>query len=500
MGLCCPGVEVRLTALTRCGRPGTVARVPRRPTKESRMTVMPAAVEELAAGFAGTLIQPGDGEYDEARKVWNGMFDRHPALVARCTSTADVAAAVNFARDNGMAVAVRGGGHSAMGYGTRDHGIVVDLSGGRKVDAHPEARTARADGGATWGDFDAATQEHGLAVTGGRFSNTGIAGLTLGSGSGWLERKCGLTADNLIAAEIVTADGSVLTLSADENPDLFWGIRGGSGNFGVVTSFSYRLHEVGPLIYGGMLVGLPHRATEIVTFMREYMADAPDDLGAAVGFVSAPPEPFVPAEMHFKPIIGVILCWAGDQAEGERVIAPIREAVQPVMDMVQPMPYTALQSMLDAGGPKGVRAYMKAEFIEDLSDEAIAKLVAHGARRAGPMAQILLEPMGGAISRVGEDDTALGRRDVPWCYHALALWMEPDAETEQAHRAWAAALSEDLRPHTTEGVYLNYTSDNDEDRVRSTYGPEKYARLVALKDRHDPGNLFRLNANIKPSS
>ena len=292
----------------------------------------------------------------------------------------------------------------------------------------------------------------------------------------------------------------MLTLSADENPELFWGIRGGSGNFGVVTSFTYSLHQVGPLIYGGMLVALPDRATEIVTFMREYMADAPDDLGGAVGFISAPPEPFVPAEMHFKPIIGVIICWTGDHEEGERVIAPIREAVQPVMDMVQPMPYTALQSMLDGGSPKGVRAYMKAEFVEDLNDEAIAKLVDHGARRAGPMAQILLEPMGGAISRVGEDDTALGRRDVPWCYHALALWMEPDAETEQAHRAWAAALSEDMRPHATDGVYLNYTSDNDEDRVRSTYGPEKYARLVALKDRHDPGNLFRLNANIKPSS
>src|SRR4051794_16544102 len=406
------------------------------------MTVMPAAVEELAAGFAGTLIQPGDGEYDEARAVWNGMWDRHPALIARCSRTADVVAAVNFARDNGMTVAVRGGGHSAPGNGTCDEGLVIDLSGMNKIEVDPAARTARADGGLTWGEFDAATQEHGLAVTGGRFSTTGIAGLTLGSGSGWLERKCGLTADNLLAAELVTADGEVLSLSADENTELFWGIRGGSGNFGVVTSFTYGLHEVGPLIYGGMLVALPDRAMEIMNFMREFMVDAPEDLGCAIGFVSAPPEPFVPAEMHFKPIVGVIICWAGDHEEGERVIAPIREAVQPVMDLVQPMPYTALQSMLDGGSPKGVRAYMKAEFIEDLSDEAIAKLVDHGARRAGPMAQILLEPMGGAISRVGEDDTALGRRDVPWCYHALALWMEPDAETEQAHRAWAAALSE----------------------------------------------------------
>src|SRR3954469_7767221 len=245
------------------------------------MTVMPAAVEELAAGFAGTLIQPGDGEYDEARLVWNGMWDRHPALVARCSSTADVVAAVNFARDNGMTVAVRGGGHSAVGYGTCDDGVVIDLSGMKQIEVDPDARTAHAGGGMTWGEFDAATQEHGLAVTGGRFSTTGIAGLTLGSGSGWLERKCGLAADNLLSVDIVTADGEQLTASESENPELFWGVRGGSGNFGVVTSFTYRLHEVGPLIYGGMLVALPDRAGEILRFFRDYMKDAPDDLGGA---------------------------------------------------------------------------------------------------------------------------------------------------------------------------------------------------------------------------
>jgi FAD/FMN-containing dehydrogenase len=464
------------------------------------MSVMPAAVDELATGFGGVIVQPGDAAYDEARMVWNGMFDRHPAVIARCSSAADVVAAVNFARENDMVVAVRGGGHSAAGTSTCDDGLVVDLSGMKSIEVDPAAKTARADAGLTWGEFDAATQEQGLAVTGGRFSTTGIAGLTLGSGSGWLERKCGLTADNLLSVDIVTADGQQLTASESENPELFWGVRGGSGNFGVVTSFTYRLHEVGPLIYGGMLVALPDRAAEVLRFMREYMVDAPEDLGAAVAFISAPPEPFVPAEMHFKPVLGMVICWTGEHDEGERVIAPIREAMQPVMDMVQPMPYTALQTMLDAGGPKGIRAYMKAEFIEELTDEAIAKIVEHGARRAGPMAQLLMEPMGGAISRVGEHDTALGRRDVPWCYHALGMWMEPDAETEQAHRAWAASLSEDLKPHTTTGVYLNYTSDDDEERVRSTYGPEKYARLVALKDRYDPGNLFRLNANIKPSA
>jgi FAD/FMN-containing dehydrogenase len=427
------------------------------------------------------------------------MFDRHPALIARCTSGADVVAAVNFARENDLIVAVRGGGHSTVGYGTCDGGVVIDLSPMKAIEVDPEARTARADAGLTWGEFDAATQQHGLAVTGGRFSTTGIAGLTLGSGSGWLERKCGLTADNLLSVDIVTANGEQITASEDENAELFWGIRGGGGNFGIVTSFTYRLHEVGPMVYGGQLVCLPDRAVEILRFMREYMVDAPDDLGAAVAFISAPPEPFVPAEMHFKPIVGIVICWTGDHEEGERVVAPIREAAQPVMDMVQPMPYTALQSMLDASSPKGIRGYMKAEFMEELSDEAVEKLARHGANRAGPTAQLLMEPMGGAISRAADHDTALGRRDVAWCYHALAMWPEPDAETADAHIAWARALAEDVKPHTTDGVYLNYTSDVGDDRVRSAYGPEKYDRLVGLKDRYDPDNLFRLNQNIKPS-
>jgi FAD/FMN-containing dehydrogenase len=463
-------------------------------------TLAAPAVEELARAFGGELVQPGDGGYDEARLVWNGIHDRHPALIARCSTPEDVVAAVNFARTHDLEVAVRGGGHSAPGYATCDDGIVIDLSPMNKVEVDPEAKTARAEAGTTWGEFDAATQEHGLAVTGGRFSTTGIAGLTLGSGSGWLERKCGLTADNLLSAEIVTAAGDRVTASADENPDLFWGIRGGSGNFGIVTSFTYRLHDVGPIIYGGMLLATPDRARDTLAFMRDYMAEAPDDLGGGVAFVNAPPEPFVPAELQHQPAVGVIVCWTGSAEEGERVVAPIRNVMKPVVDVVQPMPYTALQSMLDDGGPKGIRGYFKAEFLEDLDDEVIDKLVEHGAKRAGPMTQLLMEPMGGAISRVGEDDTALGRRDVPWCFHALALWMEPDQETADAHIAWAKGLADDLKPHSTEGVYLNYISDEGEERVRSTYGPVKYDRLVALKDRYDPDNMFHLNQNIRPSS
>jgi FAD/FMN-containing dehydrogenase len=459
-----------------------------------------AAVEELARGFGGELIGQEHAAYDQARKVWNGMFDRRPALVARCTSPADVIAAVGFARANGLTVAVRGGGHAAAGHGTCDGGMVIDLSPMKAIRVDTAAKTARAEAGMTWGEFDAATQQHGLAVTGGRFSTTGIAGLTLGSGSGWLERKCGLTADNLLAAEVVTADGRHVTASADENADLFWGLRGGSGNFGIVTSFTYRLHDVGPLIYGGMMVALPDRAEAILKWAREEMPDAPDDLGGGVAFVSAPPEPFVPAEMHFKPIIGVIVCWTGDHAEGERVIAPLREVAQPVMDMVQPMPYTALQSMLDAGGPHGTSAYMKAEFLPELTDEAIATLIEYGGSRPGPMVQLLMEPMRGAISRAGEDDTALGRREVPWCYHALSLWMDDGQQaTADAHVAWAKDLAAAIAPHTTPGVYLNYTSDVGEERVRSSYGAEKYDRLVALKDKYDPENVFRLNQNIRPS-
>ena len=461
-------------------------------------TVQTAAAADLAARMRGELIQPGDEAYDDARRVWNGMIDRRPGLIARCACTEDVVAAVALARQSGLTVAVRGGGHSAAGYGTCDDGIVIDLSAMQGVEVDAGSRTARAEAGATWGVFDAATQEHGLAVTGGRFSTTGIAGLTLGSGSGWLERKCGLTADNLLEVEIVTADGGVLVANADENAELFWGIRGGSGNFGVVTRFTYRLHEVGPLVYGGLLACAPERAPQILRFLDEYMEEAPDDLGTAAAFLSAPPEPFVPPEVQGAPMLGLVICWSGDHAEGERMVAPIREVAQPMMDMVQPMPYTALQSMLDGGGPKGVRAYMKAEFFKgDLDDELIAKLCDHGARRPGPMAQLLLEPMGGAIARTGEDETALGRRDVRWCYHALGLWMDP--ADDDAHVAWTRDLAADLEPHTQPGVYLNYTSDAGEERVRSSYGPDKYARLQALKDRYDPDNVFRLNQNVRPS-
>jgi hypothetical protein len=465
----------------------------------TRVVVGDAQLEQLAEAMRGEVVLPGAVGYDEARKVWNGMVDRRPAAIARCTGPADVMHAVDFARANAMEVAVRGGGHSANGYGTCDDGLVIDVSPMKGIRVDPESHTVRAEAGLTWGEFDKETQAFGLAVTGGRVSSTGIAGLTLGSGSGWLERRCGLTSDNLVSADVVTADGRFLKCNPRQNSDLFYGLRGGGGNFGIVTSFVFRLHEIGPLVLGGMLVCSPERAPEILRFMRDFMPDAPDDLGAAVALVSAPPEPFVPAEMHFKPICGLILCWTGDPEEGERVIAPIRDVAQPMMDMVAPMPYTALQTIIDGGSPKGTRAYMKAEFMHEMSDAAIEKLVAHGASRPHPMCQLLLEPLGGAVARMDESETSLGHRDVPWCYHALGMWMEPGEEMEAASTGWAKGLSADLEPHTTDGVYLNFTSDAGDERVKRTFGPEKYARMVELKDRYDPANMFRLNGNIRPS-
>ena len=456
-------------------------------------------VEGLAANFTGELVRDGDPGYEEARKVWNGCFDRRPALVARCRSVADVRSAVGFATEQGLEISVRGGGHG-LGYGTWDDALVIDLSPMKAIEIDRDARTCRAQPGLTWGEFDAATQAHGLAVTGGRVTSTGISGLTLGSGSGWLERRCGLTSDNMLAAEVVTADGQVLTASREQNSELFWGLRGGSGNFGIVTEFTFQLHQIGPTIYGGLLVYLPEQAPEMLRFLNRYMVEAPDDLGGGAAFLSAPPEPFVPEEMHFAPIFGVIICWTGAMEEGERMVAPIRQVAQPVMDMVGPMPYTALQSMLDPAWPRGINGYFKAEFLTDLDERAIEKVTRHGAARPGPMVQLLLEPLGGAMSRIDENDSALGRRDLPWIYHALSLWLEPGQEAADAHVAWARELAADMGPHTAPGVYLNFTSDEGEERVRTTYGAERYARLVALKNRYDPTNAFHLNQNIKPST
>ena len=457
-----------------------------------------AAVQEFAAGFCGELIRRGDARYEEARAVFNAMIDRHPALIARCAGVADVIAAVNFARENELVVAVRGGGHSVPGYAVCEGGIVIDLSPMKGIWVDPDTRTARAQAGVTWGEFDRETQQFGLATTGGRVTHTGIAGLTLGSGSGWLERKLGLTFDNLISADIVTADGEFLKASESENEDLFWGLRGGGGNFGVVTSFEYRLHPVGPIVLGGMLLHPFSKAGELLRFWRDYLEEAPDELGGAAAFVTAPPAPFVPEHMKGKLAAALIVFYAGSPEEGEEWVRPLKEFGPPEVDLVEPMPYTAVQTLLDPANPPGRNNYWKAEHLDELSDEAIDAMVVHAAKIASPFTILVILPMGGAISDVGEDETAIGGRDASCGVHAISMWENP-AESE-THIGWAREFMQAMEPFTIPGIPLNFTSDQTEEKVKASFGSEKkYERLVALKNEYDPTNLLHLNQNIKPS-
>ena len=456
-----------------------------------------AAIQGFAADFRGEIIRRGDDGYDAVRAVFNAMFDRHPALIACCTGVADVIAAVNFARENELVVAVRGSGHSVPGYGVCDGGIVIDLSPMKGIRVDPDARTVHAQAGVTWGEFDRETQVFGLAVTGGRVTHTGISGLTLGSGSGWLERKYGLTCDNLISADVVTADGRFLKASEAENEDLFWGLRGGGGNFGIVTSFEYRLHPVGPILLGGMLLYSFSRAGELLRFWRDYMETAPDELGGATAFLTAPPAPFVPEHMKGQIVVGLIICYAGPPEEGKEWVQPFKE-LGPEVDLVQPMPYTVIQTLLDPGSPPGRNNYWKAENLDGLGDEAIDTIVTHAARMTSPFTHVVVQPMGRAISRVGEDESALGGRDAAYALHALSMWENP-AESD-THIAWTREFLEALEPFSTPGISLNFTSDQSEDKLKASFGSGKYERLVALKNEYDPTNLFRLNQNIKPST
>jgi FAD/FMN-containing dehydrogenase len=449
-------------------------------------------------GFSGELLRPADAGYDEARTVFNAMIDRRPALIARCANADDVVAAVNLARENDLPISVYGGGHGVTGSAVVDAGICVDLRGMKKIKIALEPRTVRAEGGLTWGELDAATQEYGLAVTGGRVRSTGIGGLALGSGSGWLERKYGFTCDNLIAAEVVTADGRKVMASEDENADLFWGLRGGGGNFGVVTAFHLQLHEVGPMVLGGMLMHPAERAGELTRFFRDFMAEAPDEVGAAVAYISAPPLDFVPEPVRGKPVVGVVVCYAGPAEEGEEHIRPLREFGPPAVDMVQPMPYVEVQGLLDPGNPKGLQNYWTADFLAELPDEAVDVLVEKATHPVSPMSQIILMPGGGALSRVDEDATAFGQRTAPFNVHFLSMWPDPaDAETNIAYTRDIAGA---MKPWTTGRAYLNFLGDEGIGRVEAAFGPERYRRLQALKDKWDPENLFRHNQNIPPTA
>ncbi|MCU1456581.1 MAG: linked oxidase-like protein [Actinomycetia bacterium] len=453
-------------------------------------------LDSLQAAFRGPLVSPGDPDYDGARRVWNAMVDKRPSVVARCTGPADVVAAVNFAREHDLAIAVRGGAHSAAGKGTCDDGIVIDLSLMKGVRVDPGSRTVRAQGGVTWGQFDHETQAFGLAAPGGVVSTTGISGLTLGGGFGWLTRRFGLSCDNLVSVDVVTAGGEQIVANVDEHPDLFWALRGGGGNFGIATSFEYELHPVGPVILGG-LVGWPlARAAEILAFHREQTRGVPDELGISAAFVTAPPLPFVPDALQFQPAIVVIFCWSGDLDQGQDVLRPWLDLAPPIQ-MVAQLPYTVMQSIQDELAPPGRHSYWKAGYLAELTDDAIAAVVDVAAGVPSPFSLAEMVLWGGAVARVGDDDTAFGQRDGRFLFNAVSMWEDPSATG--ANVAWARAFHDALQPYASGGVYVNFLSEEGPERVAAAYGPEKFGRLSRIKAQYDPDNVFRLNQNIPPA-
>jgi FAD/FMN-containing dehydrogenase len=465
------------------------------PNKEDKMAQL--ATDRLQTEFSGELIRPDDPQYDALRQVFNAAVDRHPALIARCTGRRDVIAAVNHAREHGLEIAVYGGGHGVRGHAVCDDGMVIDLRPMKRIRIDAARRRAQVQAGATWRDFDSAAQAHGLAITGGRVSTTGVSGFTLGSGSGWLERKLGLAADSLISAEVILADGSLATVSERQHPELFWGLRGGSGNFGIVTNFEFALHPVGPIVLGGMLIHPASRAPEVLCAFRDFMAGAPDEVGAGAALITAPPAPFVPELLRGKPALGIVLCYVGDPAEGERVIAPLRAYGPPAADLVQPMPYTALQQLIDPTMPAGLHNHWGGDFLAELPDDAIDAFCAAALTVPSPLTQILIVPGGGQLARVDDDAMAIGQRQAPWNTHLLTVWSDP-ADTAR-NMAWLRALQAAIEPYTTGHAWLNFLGDEGEHRVRRALGQDKYERMRAIKDRYDPANLFHLNQNIPPT-
>jgi FAD/FMN-containing dehydrogenase len=440
------------------------------------------------ATFHGDVLQPSSPEYETARKVWNGMIDRRPAFIARCKSVADVQTAIRFAKQNNLLVAVRGGGHNAAGLGVCDDGIVIDLGGLRDVLVDPARRTARAGGGATWAEFDRATAGFGLATTGGLVSSTGIAGLTLGGGLGWLMRSYGLACDNLIGAEVVTADAQVIRTSDSENADLLWALRGGGGNFGVVTSLEYQLHSVAT-IFGGMLLYPLASARDLLRLYRDVTRGAPDKLTVFAAMMHTP---------DGMPVIAFVLCYNGPADEGERAIADIRKFATPIAGEVGPMPYSALQSMLDAGFPHGLQVHWRSEFINTIPDAFIDAAVSAFERVPSPLSALLLEHFGGAVSRVPRDAAAFDQRDSEYNLVIVSRWAEPGDRDRNV--AWARETSDMAAAFTNGRVYVNYIGAGESpDRVRAAFGSEKFARLAAIKHKYDPTNLFRMNQNIPPA-
>jgi len=447
-------------------------------------------------GFLGTLFDRAHPGYDEARRVYNGMFDRHPLLVARCTCADDVAAAIAYARAENLPVSVYGGGHAVTGLAVCDDGVCIDLRGMKSISIDPAARTCRAEAGLTWGEFDRATAAHGLAVTGGRATSTGISGLALGSGSGWLERKMGFTCDNLFQVELETADGREVVASETENSDLFWGVRGGGGNFGVVTAFHFRLMRLPERLLGGALVYPAEMAAEVIRNFREVLPGAPDEVGSAISLTSAPDIPAFPDSVRGKGVVLVHLLYAGDYEAGEAATAAIRAFGPPAADLVGPTSYVEYQSTTPLF--PGSRNYWTADFYDTLPDEAVEILAAAARDPISPATNIFIAPGGGYASRIAEDASAFGERRALFNIHYLASWQDPSFDTEGTRRI--KAVSAAMKPWSTGRVYLNYIGNEGQSRIDGAFGPAKMARLRALKAKWDPENFFRNNQNISPGA
>jgi FAD/FMN-containing dehydrogenase len=452
------------------------------------------AVGQLRDQVRGEIITAEDPGYDEARKVHNAMIDRRPRVIVRCARTDDVVAAVNLARENELDLAVRGGSHSVPGFGTADDAVVIDLSGMQAVEVDPETSTARAQGGATWRVFNDATHAHGLATTGGIISTTGIGGLTLGGGIGYLSRGFGLSCDNLSSAEVVTADGEVLTASERANEDLFWALRGGGGNFGVVTSFEYRLHPVRE-IYGGPILYELDDAASVLRFYRDFIREAPEEFGGFPAWQIAPPLPFIPEDRHGEPFLIFVTCWAGPIEEGEAALEPLRQVAPVVAEHVGPMPYPALNSAFDDLVPAGLQHYWKANFVKELTDEAIDAHLEHGPKLPAVNSTVHIYPINGACHRVAPDATAFAYRDATFATVIAGMW--PDPAQNEDNIAWVRGFYEATAPHSEEGGYVNFMAGDDQDRIRVNYR-DNYDRLADVKRKYDPDNLFHLNQNIRP--
>jgi FAD/FMN-containing dehydrogenase len=469
-------------------------------------TVDSAAVDALRDQITGHVFAPTDTDYDAARTIWNGAIDRKPALVARCATAEDVASAVRFGRERNLPIAVRGGGHNFGGFGTVQDGLMISLAAMNEVRVQPAQRRASCAGGATWSNVDNATQAHGLAVTGGFISHTGIGGLTLGGGFGWLTRMLGLSCDNLVGAEVVTADAQILTASADENTDLFWALRGGGGNFGVVTRFDYALHEVGPLVNLGLFFWPMDQGAEALRLSRQVVPTLPENTGSLIAVMSAPPAPFVPEKYHFATGYALLIAGFGTAEEHAKLVAPVREALAPAFELVTPIPYTGLQSMLDESAPWGALAYEKSLYLDELTDPVIDIVTAQTPNKRSPLSFIPIFDLGGhaagAYGRVPDDATAFGgSRGARYLFNISAVAPIQAPELYEPDRAWCRTMWQDLTPYSSNtGGYVNFMTEYQEDRVRLAYGPDKYAKLAGIKARYDPENVFQLNANIRPAA